>query len=78
MPEQEAAPSEEPVPEPAEEPQPSEEEPGPAAEDEEASEAEGSDQQREDVLADTPDFLRDAPEDDELWFEQGKPKDFDF
>jgi hypothetical protein len=43
----------------------------PAAEDE----PESSD---EDVLADTPDFLRDAPEDDELWFEQGKPKDFDF
>jgi hypothetical protein len=32
----------------------------------------------EDVLADTPDFLKDAPEDDELWFEQGEPKDFDF
>ncbi|MGH2924606.1 MAG: hypothetical protein ACRDK1_01390 [Solirubrobacterales bacterium] len=32
----------------------------------------------DDVLADTPEFLRDAPEDDELWFEQGKPKDFDF
>jgi hypothetical protein len=32
----------------------------------------------EDVLADTPEFLRDAPEDDELWFEQGAPKDFDF
>jgi hypothetical protein len=32
----------------------------------------------EDVLADTPEFLKDAPEDDELWFEQGKPKDFDF
>jgi len=78
LPEQEAAPSEEPLPEPAEEPQPSEEEPGPAAEDEETSEEGGSDQQREDVLADTPDFLRDAPEDDELWFEQGKPKDFDF
>ena len=30
------------------------------------------------MLADTPEFLRDAPEDDELWFEQGKPKDFDF
>jgi hypothetical protein len=30
------------------------------------------------MLADTPDFLKDAPEDDELWFEQGKPKDFDF
>lgn len=32
----------------------------------------------EDVLEETPDFLRDAPEDDELWFEQGEPKDFDF
>jgi hypothetical protein len=32
----------------------------------------------EDVLEDTPDFLEDAPEDDELWFEQKPPKDFDF
>ncbi|HEX5989653.1 MAG TPA: hypothetical protein VFY75_05530 [Solirubrobacterales bacterium] len=32
----------------------------------------------EDVLEDTPDFLEDAPEDDELWFEQRPPKDFDF
>jgi hypothetical protein len=31
-----------------------------------------------DVLEDTPDFLEDAPEDDELWFEQKPPKDFDF
>jgi hypothetical protein len=30
------------------------------------------------VLADTPEFLKDQPEDDELWFEQGEPKDFDF
>jgi hypothetical protein len=30
------------------------------------------------MLADTPEFLRDAPEDDELWFEHGKPKEFDF
>ena len=37
-----------------------------------------SDSPDEDVLADTPEFLKDAPEDDELWFEQGKPKDFDF
>jgi len=37
--------------------------------------AEGED---EDVLEETPEFLRDAPEDDELWFEQGEPKDFDF
>jgi hypothetical protein len=82
--EPEAAPAEEPGPEPAEEPEPSEEEPepseeepGPAAEGEEASE-EGESEQEDDVLADTPEFLRDAPEDDELWFEQGKPKDFDF
>lgn len=32
----------------------------------------------EDVLEDTPDFLENAPEDDELWFEQKPPKDFDF
>jgi hypothetical protein len=75
--EPEPEPSEEPVPEEAEEPEPLEQEPGPAAEGEETSE-EGESEQQEDVLADTPDFLRDAPEDDELWFEQGKPKDFDF
>lgn len=32
----------------------------------------------EDVLEETPDFLEETPEDDELWFEQGEPKDFDF
>ncbi|HEV2728275.1 MAG TPA: hypothetical protein VGV34_08270 [Solirubrobacterales bacterium] len=32
----------------------------------------------EDVLEDTPDFLEESPEDDELWFEQRPPKDFDF
>lgn len=32
----------------------------------------------EDVLEETPDFLRDAPDDEELWFEQGAPQDFDF
>lgn len=32
----------------------------------------------DDVLEDTPDFLEDAPEDDQLWFEQKPPKDFDF
>jgi hypothetical protein len=66
-----------PGPEPAEEPEPSEQEPESAAEGEETSEEDES-QPEEDVLADTPAFLRDAPEDDELWFEQGKPKDFDF
>ena len=32
----------------------------------------------EDVLEDTPEFLEGAPEDDNLWFEQKPPKDFDF
>jgi hypothetical protein len=31
-----------------------------------------------DALEETPDFLEQAPEDDELWFEQKPPKDFDF
>jgi hypothetical protein len=38
----------------------------------------GSEDDPEDVLEDTPEFLEDAPEDDELWFEQRPPKDFDF
>jgi hypothetical protein len=55
----------------------------PVAEEEAASEAEseGQDQSRdrdEDVLEETPDFLEEAPEDDQLWFEQKPPKDFDF
>jgi hypothetical protein len=32
----------------------------------------------DDVLEETPDFLEETPEDDELWFEQKPPKDFDF
>jgi hypothetical protein len=48
----------------------------PQAEDEQGTE--GSDEGDDDVLADTPDFLKDQPEDDELWFEQREPKDFDF
>lgn len=32
----------------------------------------------DDVLGETPDFLEETPEDDELWFEQKPPKDFDF
>jgi hypothetical protein len=33
---------------------------------------------QEDVLEDTPEFLEESPEDDELWFEQKPPKDIDF
>ena len=65
--------------EPHEEESPSDEhtlhEEAAASEDEEEEEGEDAD---EDVLADTPEFLKDRPEDDELWFEQGEPKDFEF
>ncbi len=40
--------------------------------------ADEDDGEEEDVLEETPEFLREKPEDDELWFEQGSPKDFDF
>ena len=36
------------------------------------------DQPVEDVLEETPDFLRDTPEQERLWFEQRPPRDFDF
>jgi hypothetical protein len=36
------------------------------------------DEQLEDVLEETPDFLRDTPEQERLWFEQRPPRDFDF
>jgi hypothetical protein len=32
----------------------------------------------EDVLEETPEFLRDTPEQERLWFEQQPPRDFDF
>jgi len=53
----------------------------PAGEDEEAEDDEGEtdydpETGHEDVLEDTPRFLEDA-EDDDLWFEQKPPKDFD-
>jgi hypothetical protein len=41
--------------------------------------ADGSqDEPVEDVLEETPDFLRDTPEQERLWFEQRPPRDFDF
>jgi len=67
----------EPEPEPEPEPQL---EPEPEAQTEDNSEAEEPPPaaREEDVLEETPDFLEEAPEDDELWFEQKPPKDFDF
>jgi hypothetical protein len=49
------------------------EEPEPAAEPEAVAP-----RHDEDVLEETPDFLEETPEDDQLWFEQKPPKDFDF
>jgi hypothetical protein len=37
-----------------------------------------ADEEDEDVLEETPEFLRDTPEEDRLWFEQRPPRDFDF
>ena len=66
------------------------EEPAPADEPELAEEEELEDEPiseeasvprvpgHEDVLEETPEFLEDAPEDDNLWFEQKPPKDIDF
>ncbi len=33
---------------------------------------------RDDPLEETPEFLQDSPDHDELWFEQRPPRDFDF
>ncbi len=38
----------------------------------------GTPEEGEDLLEETPDFLEDAPEGEDLWFEQGPPRDFDF
>jgi len=45
---------------------------------EEDAEEPAPSQTEEDVLEETPDFLEETPEDDQLWFEQKPPKDFDF
>ena len=54
-----------------------EEEPGPEEPEAEEGGGASSRDREDDVLEDTPDFLEDS-EDDELWFEQKPPKDFDF
>jgi hypothetical protein len=36
------------------------------------------DEPADDVLEETPDFLRETPEQERLWFEQRPPRDFDF
>jgi hypothetical protein len=43
-----------------------------------AGETGDTDESAEDVLEETPDFLRDTPEQERLWFEQQPPRDFDF
>jgi hypothetical protein len=41
-------------------------------------ELEPEDEEGNDVLESTPEFLQDAPDHDRLWFEQRPPRDFDF
>jgi len=41
-------------------------------------ELEPEEEDGDDVLESTPEFLQDAPEHDRLWFEQRPPRDFDF
>jgi hypothetical protein len=71
----------EPAPE-VPEAEPTEPEELPAEEDYDFGETEpaqeGEDEEGEDVLEETPEFLQDTPEHDRLWFEQKPPKDFDF
>lgn len=47
-------------------------------EDDDLPPAAAAEPDHEDVLEDTPEFLQDDPEDDNLWFEQKPPKDIDF
>jgi len=49
-----------------------------AGADEEAAPRAEDDERVEDVLEETPDFLRDTPDQERLWFEQRPPRDFDF
>jgi hypothetical protein len=37
-----------------------------------------AEEQQEDMLEETPEFLQDTPDHDRLWFEQRPPRDFDF
>lgn len=50
------------------------------AKDEESGDGNSGDEAagEEDLLNETPDFLQETPEGEDLWFEQGPPKDFDF
>jgi hypothetical protein len=72
-PEEPAEPDAEPESEENEAPPETAEEAAPVVESEPASA-----HPEEDVLEETPDFLEETPEDDQLWFEQKPPKDFDF
>jgi len=44
----------------------------------EADESKPDEPRHTDALEDTPEFLEESPEDDDAWFEQRPPKDFDF
>jgi hypothetical protein len=51
---------------------------GPRVESPAGADGEGAEEPVDDVLEETPDFLRETPDQDRLWFEQQPPRDFDF
>ena len=48
------------------------------AQEEPSSDYVAPDEEGEDLLEETPEFLQETPEHDRLWFEQKPPRDFDF
>jgi hypothetical protein len=62
----------------AEEPPPAPPRPHPGQETAEYDVEQELDQEGDDVLEETPEFLQDTPDHDRLWFEQRPPRDFDF
>ena len=74
-----AADSPAPEPEPDQRPGPTRSDPSSDVDQEtEEYELEPEDEEGNDVLESTPEFLQDAPDHDRLWFEQRPPRDFDF
>ena len=58
--------------------QPASPEPRPRPREDDQLSLAGADEQADDVLEETPQFLQETPEHERLWFEQKPPRDFDF
>jgi hypothetical protein len=67
----------EPEPEPSPAPHPADP-PSRREQETEEYDLEAAEEEGDDVLESTPEFLQDTPDHDRLWFEQRPPRDFDF